>query len=134
LNPRSFPLWRVLLYLVGALIFYPILTLVNLFNQPAIQAQGVTNVSNEVFITLLLFIGAVLAGVLFVLDRTNRRLADSLPPQLLPLLKVALDALATLADQTPTELDDELIQRLKDALNPPTPLSVVKPDTFPEAG
>ena len=82
--------------------------------------------TNEIFITLLLFLGAVIAAVLFVLDRTNRRLADSLPPQLLPLLRVALDALATLAEQTETELDDELIQRLKDALNPPAPTALQK--------
>ena len=82
--------------------------------------------TSDVFIAILLFLGAVIAAVLFVLDRTNRRLADSLPPQLLPLLRVALDALATLAEQTETELDDELIQRLKDALNPPSPTTLQK--------
>jgi len=72
--------------------------------------------SNDLFIAILLFIGAVLAAVLYVLDRTNRRLADALPPQLLPLIAIALDALATLATQTETPLDDEIIQQLRDAL------------------
>lgn len=75
--------------------------------------------NNETFVYILLFIGAIVAAVLYVLDRTNRRLADALPPQLLPVFTVALNALAELAKQTETPLDDEIIQRLIDALKTP---------------
>jgi hypothetical protein len=72
--------------------------------------------NNETFTMILAFIGAVIAAVLFVLDRTNRRLGDSLPPALLPILPVLINALVLLASQTETTLDDEIVRQLKDAL------------------
>ena len=134
-NPRGSDLIKLI---IGLFIGLVLSSIRNLFNSP-LQAQGVSTMTNETFVAILLFIGAIVAGVLWLLDSTNRRLGDSLPPQLLPLLAVALDALATLAKQTETPLDDELIQRLKDALSSPSPtqlqrLSTVKPESFPEAG
>lgn len=72
--------------------------------------------TSDSFNTVLLFIGAILAAVMFVLERTNRRATDSLPPAFLPLLPILINALVSLAQQTPSTLDDELIDQLRKLL------------------
>ena len=72
----------------------------------------------ELFAGILIFLGAVLAAVLFVLDRAGRRLSEAIPPELLPVLMGLLALAETLAATTPTKDDDELIAKIKAALQP----------------
>lgn len=82
------------------------------------------------FVALLTFVGAVLAAVLFVVDRSGRRLAESIPPDVLTLMLGLLDLADRLADTTPTPDDDALIARLREALQLPAepPAPVVDPE------
>ena len=75
--------------------------------------------TTETFTGLLLFVGGIVAAVLFVLDRQGKRLADSIPPELLPVLLPVLTGLLELAKTTPTTLDDDLIKQLIAALTKP---------------
>jgi hypothetical protein len=72
----------------------------------------------ELFAGILIFLGAVLAAVLFVLDRAGKRLSEAIPPELLPVLMGLLALAETLAATTPTKDDDELIAKIKAALQP----------------
>ena len=71
--------------------------------------------TNETFVALLTFIGAILAALMFILDRTNRRVADSLPPDTLNLMAGLLSLAETLAKATPTTADDDLVRQLREA-------------------
>jgi hypothetical protein len=73
----------------------------------------------EQFTGLLVFLGAVVAAVLYVMDRSGKRLSQSIPPELLPVLMGLLALAESLAKNTPTTADDELIARVKAALEPP---------------
>jgi hypothetical protein len=75
----------------------------------------------ETLNTVLLFLGAVVVAVLFILDRQGKRLSQSIPPELLPVLMGLLALAESLAKETPTTADDELIARVRAALEPPTP-------------
>ena len=82
--------------------------------------------SQETFAALLVFLGAVVAAVLYVVDRSGKRLAESIPPDVLQLMLGLLDLADRLADTTPTPDDDALIARLREALQlpaePPAPV------------
>lgn len=84
--------------------------------------------TNELFAGLLLFLGGVLAAVLYVLDRSGKRLADSIPAEVMPLLFGLLDLADRLADTTPTLDDDALVERLREALYPAPDAPTVDPD------
>ncbi len=73
----------------------------------------------ETLNAILLFLGAVVVAVLFVYDRLGKRLNESIPPNVMPLFLGLLSLAETLAAQTPTTADDELIERIKTALNAP---------------
>lgn len=75
----------------------------------------------DVFAALLVFLGAVVAAVLYVVDRSGKRLASSIPPELLPVLMGLLALAETLAKETETTADDDLIKQIRDALKTPTP-------------
>jgi len=77
--------------------------------------------SQETFAALLVFLGAVVAAVLYVVDRSGKRLASSIPPELMPVLLGLLALAETLAAETPTTADDDLIKQIRDALKTPTP-------------
>jgi hypothetical protein len=64
--------------------------------------------------------------VLFVLDRQGRRLSETIPPELLPVLMGLLALAETLAKTTPTTADDELIARVKAALEPIAPPTIAE--------
>lgn len=84
---------------------------------------------SELFAGLLVFLGAVVAAVLFVSDRSSKRLADSIPPDVLTLMLGLLDLADRLADSTETPDDDALIARLRAALNVPAePTTPQTPD------
>ena len=92
--------------------------------------------TQEVFAGLLVFLGAVVAAVLFVADRQGRRLADSIPPELMPVLLGLLALAKELAQTTETTSDDELIARIEAALRgnapdlppiPAEPVTVIPP-------
>ena len=72
---------------------------------------------------VLVVIGAVLVGLVWALDRSNKRLSDSVPPNIMGILQVAVSALQTIAEKSPTTLDDEVVGLLKLLLlsNPPAP-------------
>lgn len=82
--------------------------------------------TTETFAALLLFLGAIVSAVLYVVDRSSKRLADSIPPDVLALMLGLLDLADRLADTTPTPDDDALIARLREALQlpaePPAPV------------
>lgn len=71
----------------------------------------------EVLNAVLVFLGAVLAAVLFIADRTNRRLSSAIPADVMPLFLGLLSLAETLAKQTETTTDDELIERIRAALD-----------------
>jgi hypothetical protein len=75
----------------------------------------------ETLNAILVFLGAVVVAVLFILDRQGKRLSQSIPPELLPVLLGLLALADTLAKNTPTTADDELVARIKAALEPPAP-------------
>jgi hypothetical protein len=75
----------------------------------------------ETLNTVLLFLGAVVVAVLFLFDRMGKRLNESIPADLMPLFLGLLALAETLAKETPTTADDELIARVRAALEPPTP-------------
>ena len=77
--------------------------------------------SQETFAGILLFLGAVVTAVLFVADRQGKRLAESIPPELMPVLLGLLALAETLAKETETTADDDLIKQIRDALKTPTP-------------
>ena len=85
--------------------------------------------SQETFAALLVFLGAVVAAVLYVVDRSGRRLADSIPPELMPVLLGLLALAKELAATTPTKGDDELIARIEAALKGGAPLPPAEPIT-----
>jgi len=68
----------------------------------------------ETLTAVLIFVGAIIVALIWVLDRTNKRVADSVPPDVLAILRVAVDALETLANRTPTPLDNEVVALLRD--------------------
>lgn len=68
----------------------------------------------ETLTAVLIFVGSVIVALIWVLDRTNKRVADSVPPNVLAILGVAVDALETLANRTPTPLDNEVVALLRD--------------------
>lgn len=70
--------------------------------------------------TILLFIGAVIAGLLWLADRANKRMERSVPVELALILG---DALVKL---TPTTTDDELLARLKLLFTPEVERAVEK--------
>lgn len=65
---------------------------------------------------LLIFLGAVVAAVLFVVDRMGKRLSESIPPDMIVLFELLLDVAGSLAERTPTKDDDELIAKIRAAL------------------
>jgi hypothetical protein len=75
----------------------------------------------ETLNTVLLFLGAVVVAVLFLFDRMGKRLNESIPADLMPLFLGLLALAESLAKETPTAADDELIARVRAALEPPTP-------------
>ena len=87
--------------------------------------------SQETFAALLVFLGAVVAAVLYVVDRSGKRLAESIPPELMPVLLGLLALAKELAQTTPTKADDELIGRIEAALRggvpPAEPITVLPP-------
>lgn len=89
--------------------------------------------TQETFGVLLLFLGAIVAAVLFVADRQGRRLAESIPPELMPVLLGLLALAKELASTTATKEDDALIARIEAALRgnapvlPAEPLTVLPP-------
>lgn len=70
---------------------------------------------------LLIFLGAVVAAVLFIVDRQGKRLADSIPPDMIVLFELLLDVAGSLAERTPTPDDDALIAKIRAALDKPAP-------------
>jgi hypothetical protein len=75
----------------------------------------------ETLNAILVFLGAVVVAVLFVLDRSGKRLNESIPADVLPLFMGLLALAETLAKNTPTLEDDQLIARIKAALEPAKP-------------
>ena len=73
--------------------------------------------TQEVFAGLLVFLGAVVAAVLYVMDRQGKRLNESIPAELMPLFLGLLALAETLAQSTETKADDELIARIRAALD-----------------
>ena len=71
--------------------------------------------TTDVFVTVLLFLGAVVSALMFILDRTNRRVADSLPKDTLVLMQGLLSLAETLAKATPTTADDDVVRQLREA-------------------
>jgi hypothetical protein len=65
---------------------------------------------------IILILGAALAALVWVLDRSSKRLAESIPASLVPFLSVLTETVAMLARLTPTPLDDELAARLRELL------------------
>lgn len=80
------------------------------------------DMSQEAFAGLLVFLGAIVAAVLFVADRQGRRLAESIPPELMPVLLGLLALAKELAAATPTAEDDALIARIEAALKGNAPV------------
>lgn len=72
----------------------------------------------ELFNTLLVFLGTVVAALLFIMDRANKRVSDSLPPDTMHLMFALLSLDESLAKVTPTPLDDELVADLRKAFGP----------------
>jgi di/tricarboxylate transporter len=56
----------------------------------------------ETLNAILVFLGAVVVAVLFVLDRSGKRLNESIPAEVLPLFMGLLALAETLAKETPT--------------------------------
>lgn len=66
-------------------------------------------------IALLVF-GALLSAALYVVHQQGKRLADSIPPSVLPTIDFMLEIAAKLADRTTTPDDDALIERIREEL------------------
>ncbi len=67
------------------------------------------------FESILLFIGAIIAGIFWISDRSNKRVQSSVP------VEVLLRVLEVFAGMTPTKTDDELIAMLKKLIEPSAP-------------
>lgn len=77
--------------------------------------------SQETLNAVLIFVGAVIVALIWILDRSNKRAADSLPPETVTILRAAVGALEALASKTPNTLDDQVIALLHDLLGPEPP-------------
>jgi hypothetical protein len=74
----------------------------------------------ETLNSLLVFLAAVVVAILYIVDRSGKRLADSIPAELIPVIMGLLALAETLARETPSTADDELIAKIRAALdNPP---------------
>lgn len=102
--------------------------------------------TNEAFVAILLFLGVVIAGFLWLVNaqngRTTGKLADSIP---LPVLEFVLTVLSGFGkpavEKTPTTIDDEVLQmaiELFEAIKqaklaqPPTPTEPLPQPTVEE--
>lgn len=64
---------------------------------------------------ILLFIGTVIAGLIWFANQTNKRVQSSVP------LELAITIAAALVKLTPTMTDDQLLERIKTLIDKPTP-------------
>lgn len=85
--------------------------------------------SQDTLNTVLIFLGGLLVAVLYVLDRSGKRLSTSIPSELLPVIMGLLALAETLAKETPTTADDDLIKQIKEALQQ-TAASLPEPSPF----
>lgn len=85
--------------------------------------------NTETLNAILLFLGAIVVAVLFVYDRLGKRLNESIPPDVMPLFIGLLSLAETLAKTTPTTADDDLIARIREALNTPPVEEPTAPQT-----
>lgn len=76
--------------------------------------------SSVLYVAALLIIGGLVTALVYVATQNGKRLADSIPPEFLPIVGVVLEVALTLAKQTPTDEDDKLVERLRELLKAPT--------------
>jgi len=77
--------------------------------------------SSVFYVAFLLIIGGLVTAVVYVATTSGKRLADSIPPELLPVITLSLEIAVTLAKQTPTLEDDKLVERLRELLRETPP-------------
>ncbi len=65
--------------------------------------------------SVLLFLGAVIAGLIWFANAANKRVQNSVP------LELAMTIAAALVQLTPTTTDDELLARLRQLIEPANP-------------
>lgn len=61
---------------------------------------------------ILALLGAIIVGLLWIVDRRGRDLRDSIPPSVLPLLTAFVRSADEWARLTRTPVDDELVARI----------------------
>lgn len=84
----------------------------------------------ETYNLIIVLLTGVIVGLTFVAYKLGISLRDMLPPAFVPLVGVLLNTLVDLAKQTPTPADDELVAKLREALNPPTTPTEEMPTTI----
>jgi hypothetical protein len=82
--------------------------------------------SSVLYIAIVLLIGGLVTSLVYVATANGKRLADSIPPTLLPVITLSLEIAVTLAKQTPTLEDDKLIERLRELMSQTPPATPEK--------
>jgi hypothetical protein len=71
------------------------------------------------FASILVFLGGVIAGLLWIMDRQGKRLADSLPAGTYGLVDGLVSAGERFAKYTETDEDDLIFSNLRERLDGP---------------
>lgn len=77
--------------------------------------------SSVLYVAVVLLIGGLVTSLVYVATQNGKRLAESIPPTLLPVITLSLEIAVTLAKQTPTLEDDKLIERLRELMRETPP-------------
>lgn len=77
--------------------------------------------SSVLYVAALIVIAGLVSALVYIATQNGKRLADSIPPSMLPVIRLSLEVAVTLAKQTRTLEDDKLIEELRKQFGEPEP-------------
>lgn len=68
--------------------------------------------NEQTYQLIVVMLGAIITGLLWMTAKQSVNLRDSIPPSLMPVIEVAIRGAVDLAKQSKTTTDDELIDEI----------------------